>query len=129
MKELNAILLGKGLFVSIKVQLSLTKGHLGNQEGKAEIGYPPRQKFLTLLIQIKKNFFSKRRLFNEMSDPRTLYFSKIDPGRSLSHRNLRHERVKSKHLENTKCFLYYFPSNSKLNPYSTNVPFPYSLKT
>ena len=64
-----------------------------------------------------------------MSDPRTLYFSKIDPERSLSYRNLRHERVKSKHLENTKCCFYYFPSNRKLNPYSTNVPLPYSLKT
>ena len=57
MKELNAILLGKGLFVSIKGQLSLTKGHLGDQKGKAEIEYPPRQKFLTLLIQIKKTIF------------------------------------------------------------------------
>ena len=32
MKELNKIVLGKGLFASIKGKLCLTKGHLSNQE-------------------------------------------------------------------------------------------------
>ena len=59
MKELNAILLGKGLFVSIKGQLSLTKGHVGDQKGKAEIEYPPRQKFLTKTIFKKGHFLTK----------------------------------------------------------------------
>ena len=60
MKELNGIFLEKGLFVSIKGQLSLTKWHLGDQEGQVEIEYSPHRKlFLTLLIQIKKSFFQK----------------------------------------------------------------------
>ena len=37
MKELNGIVLGKGVLVSVKGQLSLTKGHLGDQEGLVEI--------------------------------------------------------------------------------------------
>ena len=34
-------------------------GHLGDQR-KVEIEYPPYQKFLTLLIQIKKNIFFQK---------------------------------------------------------------------
>ena len=37
MKELNEIIFGKGLFVSIERKLCLTKGHLGNQEEQVEI--------------------------------------------------------------------------------------------
>ena len=49
MKELNEIVLGKWLFVSINEQLCLTKGHLGNQEGHMEVEYLPHWKlFLTL---------------------------------------------------------------------------------
>ena len=47
----------------------------------------------------------------------------------LYDRNLRHKGVKSKHLENVKCHFFHFPSNRKLNPYSSNVPLPYPLKT
>ena len=59
MKEFNEIILGKGLFTSVKGQLCLTKEHLGDQEGQVEIEYPPHRKFffLTFLIQIKKKFF------------------------------------------------------------------------
>ena len=45
MKELNEIVLGKGLFVSIKGPLCLTKGHLGDQEGQVEIKYRNLSKF------------------------------------------------------------------------------------
>ena len=37
MKEFSQIVLGKGLSVSIKVHLCLTKGHLANPEGQVEI--------------------------------------------------------------------------------------------
>ena len=77
MKEFNEIILGKGLFTSVKGQLCLT-----DQEGQVEIEYPPHRKFffLTFLIQIKKKFFFKKRtLFNEASDTRMLYLSKIGP--------------------------------------------------
>ena len=64
MKELNGIVLRKVLFVSIKEQFSLRKGHLGDQEGQMEIEYLPHQKlFLTLMIQIKKKLFLERTLF------------------------------------------------------------------
>ena len=39
MKELNEIVLGEGIFISIKGQVCLTKGHLGNQEGQVEVKY------------------------------------------------------------------------------------------
>ena len=45
MKEFNEIILGKGLFTSVKGQLCLTKEHLGDQEGQVEIEYPPHRKF------------------------------------------------------------------------------------
>ena len=34
--KMKELILGKGLFISIKWQLSFTKGHLGDQEGKVE---------------------------------------------------------------------------------------------
>ena len=37
MKELNEIVLGKGLFTSIKGQLCLTTGHLDYREGQMEV--------------------------------------------------------------------------------------------
>ena len=40
MKEYSQIILGKGLFVSIKEHLCLTKGHLDNPEWQAEIKSP-----------------------------------------------------------------------------------------
>ena len=64
MKEFNEIVLGKGLFTSVKGQLCLTKGHLGNQEGQVKIEYLTHQKkFLTLYIQIKKTFSFKKGTF------------------------------------------------------------------
>ena len=40
MKELNGIAFGKGLFVSIKEQLCMTKGHMYDQEGQVVIAFP-----------------------------------------------------------------------------------------
>ena len=40
MKELNEIILRKGLFAWVKRKLYLTKGHLSNQEGQVEFEYP-----------------------------------------------------------------------------------------
>ena len=77
MKELNEVVLGKGLFVSIEGQLSLTKGHMSDQEGEVEIEYLPHWKlFLTFFIQIKKKIFFKKGNFKEASDPWKLIFLK-----------------------------------------------------
>ena len=40
MKELDRIVLQKGLFASMKGHLCLTKGHLDNPEGQAENEFP-----------------------------------------------------------------------------------------
>ena len=76
----NHNVLKKGLFASIKGHFCLTKGHLDYPEGRLEIKSTLTGScfcHLTLLIQIL--FFSKRVLFNEASDPRTLYLFKICP--------------------------------------------------
>ena len=53
---------------------------------KEHLDYPQEQVdplkwklFLTLLIQIQKNIFSKSAFFNKACHPRTLYLSKIGP--------------------------------------------------
>ena len=76
-KEFNENILGTRFFTSIKGELCLTKGHLGNQERQVTIEYP----LIRHLIQIKKNVFSKRALFKETSDPQMLHLSKIGSGR------------------------------------------------
>ena len=78
MKEFSQIVHGKGLFVSIKGHLCLTKDHLANPEGQVEIEFLHWKLFLTLLNQIKKKIKIKRALFNQASDPRMLYPSRID---------------------------------------------------
>ena len=40
MKEFSQVVLGKGLFVSIKWHLCLTRGHLVNPEDEVEIKFP-----------------------------------------------------------------------------------------
>ena len=40
MKEMNHIILGKGIFASLKRHLCLTKGHVGNPEGPVEVESP-----------------------------------------------------------------------------------------
>ena len=40
MKELDQIVLQKGLFTSIKGHLCLTKGHLDNPKGQVEVESP-----------------------------------------------------------------------------------------
>ena len=77
MKEFSQIVHGKGLFVSIKGHLCLTKDHLANPEGQVEIEFLHWKLFLTLLNQIKKKIKIKRALFNQASDPRMLYPSRI----------------------------------------------------
>ena len=77
MKEFNENILIKRFFTSIKRELCLTKGPLGNQEGQVKIKYPLIRICFRHLIQIKKNVFSKRALFNEVYDPWMLYLSKI----------------------------------------------------
>ena len=39
-KEFSQTVLGKGLYVSIKGYLCLTRGHLANPEGQVEIKFP-----------------------------------------------------------------------------------------
>ena len=47
---------------------------------------PPNSKmFLALLIQIKKNVFSKKATFNYASNPQMLYLSKIGPENISDH--------------------------------------------
>ena len=57
----------------------MTKGHLNNPEGQVEVESPIVEVVLTTSIHIKKNFFWKKAVFNEASDPRTLYLSEIEP--------------------------------------------------
>ena len=80
MKELDQIALQEGLFASIKEHLCLTKGHLDSPEGQVEVESPPNRKlFLISFIDIRKKTFFKKDTFNEASDLRTLYLSRIGP--------------------------------------------------
>ena len=77
-KEFNEIILEKGFFSLIKMELCLTKEHVVNQGVKIE--YPfIRICFWYFWFKLRKTFFSKRALFNEAFDLWTLYFSKIVP--------------------------------------------------
>ena len=71
MKELNKIVLGKGLFASIKGELCLTKWHLDNHKRQLEIEYPLTGSCFWL-FWFKLRFFFKMGLFNKGSDPWTL---------------------------------------------------------
>ena len=65
-KTSNQIILGKGLFTSIKEHLCLTKGHLVNPEGPMKVESPQnRDMFLTRLIQIKKKYFFQEGYFEQ----------------------------------------------------------------
>ena len=75
MKKISQIVLGKGLFVSIKGHFCLTKGHLANVERQLEIKSTSSEVILILPIKIKKKK-SKRAFFNKASDLWTLYLSK-----------------------------------------------------
>ena len=78
MKELDQIILQKGLFTSIKGHLYLTKGHLDNPEGEVQVESSLIGKlFLINFIYIKdNNYFFKTSTFNEASDPGRLIFLK-----------------------------------------------------
>ena len=79
-KELNQIIIGKWPFFSIKGHLCLTKGHWDNPEGPVEVEFPPTGScFWHVWFKLRKRIFSKKGTFNEVSDPRTLYLSKIGP--------------------------------------------------
>ena len=84
MKELNQIVLQKGLFTSIKGQLCLTKGTWTTQKDRQRLNPPPpppnQKLFLISFVCIKKNnFFSKKGTFNKAYNPGMLYLSKIGP--------------------------------------------------
>ena len=66
-KKLIQVVLGKGLFVSVKDHL-----HLANVGLQMKIKSTSLEEFLILLIQI----FKKKPLFNKLSDIWTLYLSK-----------------------------------------------------
>ena len=77
MKELNEIVLRKRLFTSIIWQLCLTKAQLSYHKGHMEVEYTLHWKlFLTLLIQIKKNLFSKGHFLAKSSIPGCFIFLK-----------------------------------------------------
>ena len=80
-KEFNENILRTRFFTSIKGELCVTKGHLGNQEGQVTIEYPLIRICFLHLIQIEKKNFSRRVLFKETSHPQSLYLSKIGPGK------------------------------------------------
>ena len=63
MKELNQIVLQKGLSTSIKGHLCLTKGHLNNQKDRWRLNLLNRKLFLISFIYIKKNIFFKKGIF------------------------------------------------------------------
>ena len=68
LKEFSRIILEKGLFISIKGHICLTKGNLANPVGHLDIkltNSPHREVFLIVLIQIKK-INSKRAPFNNL---------------------------------------------------------------
>ena len=75
-EELNRVVLEKGFFASIKGHL-LDKRAIGLSKGVGGGRILSNWKlFLTILVQIKFSF-SKRTLFNEVSDAQMLYLSKI----------------------------------------------------
>ena len=80
MKELDQIVLQKGLFASIKGHLCLAKGHLDNPKGQVGVESPPNRKLFLEVSFIVSFFFFKKGTFNVVSDTRTLYLSKIGPG-------------------------------------------------
>ena len=81
MKELNRIILEKGILASIKGHLFLTKGHLDNPEGPVDVESPLIERcFWHIWFKLAKAKFFKNGIFNEASDPWTLYFFKMDPG-------------------------------------------------
>ena len=85
MKELDQIVLQKGLFASIKGHLCMTKGHLDNPEGQVKVASPNQKLILISFIYIKETIFFKKGTFNEVSHPWTFYLSKIDPLRCISY--------------------------------------------
>ena len=86
-------------------------------------------------MKIKRNMDSLRQItiktnplvicysFNSFRTERSLSYGNLSTDLQsksmdwfLYDRNLRHKGVKSKHLENMKCYFFHFPSNRKLNP-------------
>ena len=80
MKDWIKLFWKKGLFASIKGHLCLIIGHLDYLEGQGEAEFPlTRSCFWYFRFKSRKSFFEKKALFNEVSDSRTLYLSKIGP--------------------------------------------------
>ena len=77
MKELDQIVLQKGLLASIKGHFCLTKRHLTIQKGRWRFNSPNQKLFLISFIYInKKNFFSKRALLTKRPISRCFIFTK-----------------------------------------------------
>ena len=75
MRQFSQTFLGKGLFVLIKGDFFLTKGHLANLEGQVEIKSNPSEViFDTIDSNLKIKI--KRALFKKTSDLWTLCLSK-----------------------------------------------------
>ena len=85
MKELDQIILQKGLFASIKKVPLFDKTALGQSRstGGGWIS-TSRKLFMISFIYIKKNVFSRRGTINKASDPRRLYLYKIVPDYALA---------------------------------------------
>ena len=69
----------KGFFAAIKGHLCLTKGNLDYPEKLVEVESSLTGSCFWDFWFKPKVFFSKRALFNETSDPQTLFLSKIGP--------------------------------------------------
>ena len=77
MKEFNENILIKRFFTSIKRELCLTKGPLGNQEGQVKIKYPLiRICFRHFWFKLRKTFFQKGHFLMKCTIPGCFIFLK-----------------------------------------------------
>ena len=75
---MNQIVLGKGLFTSIKGQLCLTKEHFDFQERQVEVKSALTWCcFWHFWFKSRKKIFLKNCIFNKASDPWMLYLSNV----------------------------------------------------
>ena len=76
-KEFNENILGKKFFTSIKWELCLTKGWLGNQEGQVKIKYLLiRICFWHFWFKLRKTFFQKGHFLRKHPNPGCFIFLK-----------------------------------------------------
>ena len=81
MKEMNEIVLGKGLFSSKKGNFVWQKGTWIVKKGRWRLNTPLIGSCLwDFWFKLRKSFFFKKGTFSKGSDPQMLHFSKIGPG-------------------------------------------------